>query len=78
VADLDGRVALITGGAGSIGAATAPLLAAEGARVVVSDLDEPARGIRVNTVHPGPVDNAFRHAIEVVASGRDESEAATI
>ena len=23
------------------------------------------RGIRVNTIHPGPVDNAFQHAIEV-------------
>lgn len=36
------KIALITGGAGSIGAATARLFAAEGARVVVSDLDEAA------------------------------------
>jgi NAD(P)-dependent dehydrogenase (short-subunit alcohol dehydrogenase family) len=205
VGQLDGKVALITGGAGSIGAATARLFAAEGARVVVSDLDEPrlealadeldgeyavadaanseqvqaavalaverfggldvafanagtfgvvapiadypedvfdhvmrvnvrgpfllakhalpamrdggsllitssvvgltsdagiaayatsqhavvglmrtavkevaARGIRVNTLHPGPVDNAFQHAIEVVATGRPEAEAASI
>ena len=35
----DGRVALITGGGRGIGAATAQLLAAEGARVVVSDMD---------------------------------------
>ena len=26
------------------------------------------RGIRVNTLHPGPVDNRFQHAIEVTAT----------
>jgi 2-hydroxycyclohexanecarboxyl-CoA dehydrogenase len=36
---LDGRVAVITGGAGGIGRATAARLAAEGARVVVADLE---------------------------------------
>ncbi len=39
---LKDKIALITGGAGSIGAATARLFAAEGARVVVSDLDADA------------------------------------
>jgi NAD(P)-dependent dehydrogenase (short-subunit alcohol dehydrogenase family) len=35
----DGKVAIITGGAGGIGAATARLMAARGARVVVADID---------------------------------------
>lgn len=38
---LDGRVAVVTGGGGGIGAATARRLSAEGARVVVVDTDEP-------------------------------------
>lgn len=36
------------------------------------------RGIRVNTLHPGPVDNAFQHRIETVASGAPEEAAAAI
>jgi NAD(P)-dependent dehydrogenase (short-subunit alcohol dehydrogenase family) len=33
------------------------------------------RGIRVNTIHPGPVDNAFQHRVEVTATGLDEARA---
>jgi NAD(P)-dependent dehydrogenase (short-subunit alcohol dehydrogenase family) len=36
---LDGRVAVVTGGSRGIGAATARVLAAQGARVVIGDLD---------------------------------------
>ncbi len=36
----DGRVVIITGGAGGIGAATARLMTARGARVAIADIDE--------------------------------------
>ena len=38
-ADLDGKVALVTGGAGGLGSATARALSAAGATVVVADID---------------------------------------
>jgi NAD(P)-dependent dehydrogenase (short-subunit alcohol dehydrogenase family) len=36
------------------------------------------RGIRVNSVHPGPVDNRFQHAIEVDVTGAPEDRAAEL
>jgi len=36
------------------------------------------RGIRVNTIHPGPVDNEFQHRVEEAATGADRSAAAEI
>jgi len=39
---VDGKVALVTGAASGIGAATARVLAREGARVVITDLDDTA------------------------------------
>lgn len=37
--ELAGKVAIMTGGTGGIGKATAALLAAEGASVVIADVD---------------------------------------
>ncbi len=45
-----GKVALVTGAAGGMGRATAHLFADEGAKVVVSDLDEGAVGAVVNEI----------------------------
>jgi NAD(P)-dependent dehydrogenase (short-subunit alcohol dehydrogenase family) len=36
------------------------------------------KGIRVNTIHPGPTDNAFQHKIEVEAIGASEEESAKV
>ena len=36
------------------------------------------RGIRVNTIHPGPVDNEFQHRIEMAATGADRDRAAAL
>jgi len=36
------------------------------------------RGIRVNTIHPGPVENEFQHRVEEAATGADRGAAAAI
>jgi NAD(P)-dependent dehydrogenase (short-subunit alcohol dehydrogenase family) len=36
------------------------------------------KGIRVNSLHPGPTDNAFQHTIEVEAIGASEQESAKV
>jgi len=36
------------------------------------------RGIRVNTIHPGPVDNEFQHRIEIAATGAERDQAAAV
>jgi NAD(P)-dependent dehydrogenase (short-subunit alcohol dehydrogenase family) len=37
-----------------------------------------AAGIRVNSIHPGPTDNDFQHAIEVEAVGASREESAKV
>jgi NAD(P)-dependent dehydrogenase (short-subunit alcohol dehydrogenase family) len=56
--DLDGKLALVTGGSGGLGAETARALASQGARVVITARDvakgeEIARGIRKSTGNDG-------------------------
>ncbi len=62
---LDGKVAIVTGGAKGLGAAVVRLFVAEGARVVISDVDEPS-GERLAAELPGNA--AFeRHDVSVEA-----------
>ena len=75
---LAGRVAVITGGAGGIGFATAKRFAAEGARVVIGDLDPVAGAaaaeavgglfVQVDVTDEAQVDNLFAAANEEYGS----------
>jgi NAD(P)-dependent dehydrogenase (short-subunit alcohol dehydrogenase family) len=58
---VEGKVAIVTGGAQGLGRAIAELLGSEGARVVITDLEQRGHraaykasegGVRVNSVHP--------------------------
>jgi NAD(P)-dependent dehydrogenase (short-subunit alcohol dehydrogenase family) len=50
----------------------------KGATAPIADYPEDSRGIRVNTIHPGPVDNDFQHTVEEAATGADRQTAASI
>lgn len=72
---LDGRVAIITGGAGGIGAATARLFCEEGARVVLVDRDAEAMAAVMSEIRGG-VPGAQLH--ELVTDMSDEAAASRV
>jgi len=61
---LDGKVAIVTGGAQGIGAAIAAGLAAEGAEIVVVDLEPPEGGIRADVSSEEDVERMVGQALE--------------
>jgi NAD(P)-dependent dehydrogenase (short-subunit alcohol dehydrogenase family) len=56
-----GKVAIVTGGASGIGAACAATLAREGAKVIVTDLDDARGGVLIDTIKSAGGDAAFLH-----------------
>jgi NAD(P)-dependent dehydrogenase (short-subunit alcohol dehydrogenase family) len=76
--DLQGKVAVITGGASGIGLATARAMASEGARLVLADIEEPALDRVVNElgavteVLGVPTDVADKASVDRLAERTDE------
>lgn len=68
---LGGRIALVTGGAGAIGAAIADRLAACGADVAIADLDEAAATATADAI-------VARHGRRAIGVGVDVTDAAAL
>ena len=58
---IDGKVAIVTGGASGIGAACAATLAREGAKVVVTDLDDTGGRAVVDKIESAGGEAIFLH-----------------
>ena len=71
---LEGRIALVTGGASGIGAATSRRLAAEGATVAVTDLNESAANELAEEIGAGayPLDVRDGHSIAAALAQVEE------
>jgi NAD(P)-dependent dehydrogenase (short-subunit alcohol dehydrogenase family) len=67
--DLDGRVAIVTGGASGIGLATAELLSRRGASIALIDKSEPERDTRAFDAYTADVadEHAMRKAVDAIA-----------
>jgi NAD(P)-dependent dehydrogenase (short-subunit alcohol dehydrogenase family) len=66
----------LTGAAGAAGYVTAKH--AQVGLMRTAAKEAAARRIRVNTIHPGPTDTPFQHAIEMTATGAPQERAAEI
>jgi len=64
VSTLEGKVAVVTGGAQGIGAAIARGLEAEGAEVVIADLEPPEGGIEADVSSEADVERMIAEALE--------------
>jgi 3-oxoacyl-[acyl-carrier protein] reductase len=63
-ASLAGKVAVILGGSGAIGSATARLFADAGARIAVVAARDPAKAMQIADALPGPNHRAYAAAID--------------